>query len=70
MASNTPSVLSPRERDVLQAIADGMTRREIASAFHLSHWTITDHLTRTRAKLRARTVAEAVAEGFRRGSLL
>ncbi|WP_055618902.1 response regulator transcription factor [Streptomyces sp. JHA19] len=53
----TPSVppelegLSPRERDVLALIGDGLTNREIGKKLYLSEKTVKNHISRLLAKL-------------------
>ena len=55
--SGTPSVapelagLSPRERDILALIGDGLTNREIGKRLYLSEKTIKNHISRLLAKL-------------------
>jgi two-component system response regulator NreC len=46
-----PNVLTPREREVLQLIAEGKTSREIAEIFNLSIKTIQSHRTSLMQKL-------------------
>jgi DNA-binding NarL/FixJ family response regulator len=46
-----PDALSPREREVLQLIAEGKTSREIAEIMHLSIKTIQSHRTSLMQKL-------------------
>ncbi|MGW3652580.1 response regulator [Streptomyces sp. NPDC000878] len=53
----TPSVpselesLSPRERDILALIGDGLTNREIGKRLYLSEKTVKNHISRLLAKL-------------------
>ncbi|MFG3185744.1 response regulator [Streptomyces nigra] len=53
----TPSVppelegLSPRERDILALIGDGLTNREIGRKLYLSEKTVKNHISRLLAKL-------------------
>ncbi|MFB0612247.1 response regulator transcription factor [Aurantiacibacter poecillastricola] len=61
--------LSDRERDVLGALALGLQRSEIAHRMNLSVPTIDLYLRQLRGKLRAQTLAEAVAKGYRYGIL-
>jgi two-component system response regulator NreC len=46
-----PKTLSPREREVLQLIAEGNTSREIAEILHLSVKTVQSHRTNLMKKL-------------------
>jgi len=59
--------LSPREREVLDLIANGSTNREIAATLHLSPHTIKEHTSSLYRKLGARNRAEAVQRAQRLG---
>ena len=61
------TVLSPREREVLDLIAAGSTNREIADALHLSPHTIHEHTSSLYRKLGARNRADAVQRANRAG---
>ena len=66
----TPSAgptLSPRERDVLTAIAGGATNREIGAELHLSPHTVKEHTSSIYRKLGVRNRAEAVQHSQRLG---
>ena len=54
------SVLSPRERDVFNAIALGLSNGEISQALHLSPATVKTHINRVFAKLDVRDRVQAV----------
>jgi DNA-binding NarL/FixJ family response regulator len=58
---------TPRERQVLQLVCDGLVNREIGEQLHLSEETVKSHVRHLLAKLQARSRAHAVAIGFRRG---
>lgn len=45
------AVLSPRERDILALIGDGLTNREIGGKLYLSEKTVKNHISRLLAKL-------------------
>ena len=53
--------LSPRERDILALVAEGMTNREIGERLHVSEKTVKNHLTHVLAKLEVGRRAEAAA---------
>jgi DNA-binding CsgD family transcriptional regulator/ketosteroid isomerase-like protein len=53
--------LSPREREILSMLAGGNTVAEIASALHLSPFTVRTHIRNAKDKLQARTTAHAIA---------
>ena len=62
--------LTPRERAILQLIADGMTDREIASQLVLSPSTTRTHARNLMLRLGAHTRAQAVAMAIRRGEIV
>jgi DNA-binding NarL/FixJ family response regulator len=64
---DTGEVLSPRELEVLQELADGRSNREIASRLYLSEGTVKNHVTNVLAKLGARDRVQAVITAFESG---
>jgi DNA-binding NarL/FixJ family response regulator len=64
LAADVP--LTPREQEVLQLLADGLTYRETARRLFISHATVKVHVRHIRAKLeadaRTRSVAPALLE--------
>ncbi len=60
-------LLSRREADVLQLMADGASNHEIAERLHLSHHTVRNHVQHIFARLGAHSKLQAVAIGLRRG---
>jgi DNA-binding NarL/FixJ family response regulator len=60
-------LLSEREREVLDLIADGRTNREIAAVLYLSPHTVKEHTSALYRKLGARNRAEAVQRAQRVG---
>nr|WP_221333791.1 response regulator transcription factor [Nocardia transvalensis] len=63
------SPLTPREREVLAAAADGATAGAIAERLHLSEGTVRNHLSAAIGKTGTRTRAEAVRTAERLGWL-
>jgi two-component system nitrate/nitrite response regulator NarL len=61
--------LSPREREVLDLIAEGLSAPEIGERINLSTTTVKSHLHRLYDKLGVSDRAAAVAEAMRRGLL-
>lgn len=57
---------SVREREVLALLASGATDREIAQLLELSPATVQTHVRNAKAKLGARTRAQAVALALQR----
>jgi DNA-binding NarL/FixJ family response regulator len=60
-------LLSEREREVLDLIADGATNREIAATLYLSPHTVKEHTSALYRKLGARNRTEAVQRAQRIG---
>lgn len=62
------SVLTPREREILQLLAEGGTVKHIAQRLHVSHKTVEAHRLRIMNKLNVDTVAQltkyAIQEGL------
>ena len=46
-----PTVLTPREAEILTLVARGMTNRDIAAALVISEKTVRNHVERTYAKI-------------------
>lgn len=65
-AHRTPA-LTPREREVLSLLAEGLEQSEMATRLVISSKTVGTHLERILAKLGARSRAQAVAIAYRDG---
>ncbi|MFE1728998.1 response regulator [Streptomyces bacillaris] len=59
--------LSPREREVVVLLAEGLTNAEIATALSITVGTVKTHLTNVQAKLGARNRVEIAAWAWRNG---
>ncbi len=59
--------LSPREREMAELVAEGLTNREIAARVFLSEKTVETHLTRVFQKLGVRSRAQVAAAVARAG---
>jgi len=59
--------LSPREGEVLQLIAEGKTRKEVASELNLSVKTVATHIEHIYEKLNLHSVAELTKYAIREG---
>jgi DNA-binding NarL/FixJ family response regulator len=57
-----PAVLTPREVEILQLVADGLSDREVAARLVLSEHTVHRHVANILAKLRVSSRASAVAQ--------
>jgi DNA-binding NarL/FixJ family response regulator len=62
-----PDDLTPREADVLRAIAAGQSNAEIAAGLYISEVTVKSHINHLFAKIHARSRAEAVRYAYDRG---
>lgn len=61
--------LTPREQEVLQLLAQGMSNRHIAETLYISDRTVQAHLTNIFAKMQVSSRLEAVLVAIRRGWL-
>ena len=61
------SALSPRETEVLQLVADGLSNQQIGRRLQLSHATVKSHLVHVYAKLRVDSRTAAVAAAAQQG---
>jgi two-component system response regulator NreC len=66
-ASDPIDVLSRREREILQLIAEGKTNKDIATRLGLSVYTIDGHRTRIMEKLDLHSIGELVRFAIRHG---
>jgi DNA-binding NarL/FixJ family response regulator len=62
--------LTPREHEVLQALAEGLANKQVAARLGISEHTIKTHVTAVFEKLGVTTRAEAVARGVQLGVLM
>lgn len=69
-ARRSATRLTDREREVLQALAEGSSNAAIADRLGISRSTVKFHAHALFEKLGVRTRAEAVAAGVRRGEVL
>ena len=63
----TAASLTPRERDILQLAADGLSTPSIAERLSVSTATVRTHFGHIYIKLDVNSRAGAVAQGMRRG---
>lgn len=65
--ASSAAALSPREREVLQLIAEGVPTRQIADMMHVSVKTVESHRQQIMKKLNAKSVAELTKIALREG---
>ena len=66
-ATEEIGVLSPREREVIALLAEGLTGPEIAERLFISPATVRTHVENAMGKLEARTRVHAIAIALRQG---
>ncbi|MEN2741896.1 response regulator transcription factor [Microbacterium sp. X-17] len=66
-AADPTAVLTPREREILLAMADGLTNGEIGAKFFLTESTVKTHVGRVLAKLQLRDRVHAVIFAYENG---
>jgi len=66
-ADDSYDLLTPREREILQLIAELKTNKEIAQALHLSLYTVETHRRNLQEKLNLHSVAELILYAVRKG---
>jgi DNA-binding NarL/FixJ family response regulator len=65
--SSAFNLLSPREREVLQLLAEGKTSAQISETLHVSIKTVETHRQNLMLKLKVRSVAELTKYAIREG---
>jgi two-component system, NarL family, response regulator NreC len=60
-------LLTPREREVLQLVAEGKSNKEIANLLNLSLYTVETHRSNILGKLNLQSVPELILFGLRKG---
>jgi len=66
-AEDSYDLLSPREREVFQLVAEGKSSKEIANLLHLSVYTVETHRARIMQKLNLRGMPELILYAVRKG---
>lgn len=61
--------LTPREREVLQALADGLSDRDIAERLYVSSDTVRRHMTNLLTKLEVDSRLQALVFAIRHGAV-
>jgi two-component system, NarL family, response regulator NreC len=60
-------LLTPREREILQLIAEGKSNKEVAHLLHLSVYTVETHRANIMEKLKLKSVPELILYAVRKG---
>ncbi len=66
-AEDSYELLTNREREVLQMVAEGMSNKEVANALSLSLYTVETHRTHILQKLNLHSVPELILYAVRKG---
>ncbi|HLP51273.1 MAG TPA: LuxR C-terminal-related transcriptional regulator [Chitinophagales bacterium] len=64
-STNTAEMLSERETEILQHMADGLSSKHIGEALSISEDTVETHRKNIYRKIAAKNAAQAMAYGFR-----
>jgi two-component system, NarL family, response regulator NreC len=60
-------LLTPREREILQLIAEGKSNKDVANLLHLSVYTVETHRANIMEKLKLKSVPELILYAVRKG---
>ena len=66
-AASAADLLTPREREVLQLVAEGHTNNAIANLLHISIKTVEKHRANVMSKLEVSDLASLIREGIKQG---
>jgi DNA-binding NarL/FixJ family response regulator len=66
-AVDTYDLLTSREREILQLLAEGKTNKEVATALNISPYTVETHRSHILQKLNLHNSAELVLYAVRKG---
>ena len=66
-AEDSYELLSPREREILQVVAEGKSSKEIANVLNLSVYTVETHRAKIMQKLNLRSMPELILYAVRKG---
>jgi two-component system response regulator NreC len=69
-ADDSYELLTGREREILQLVAEGKTNKEIANALSLSLYTVDTHRTHILQKLNLHSVPEVILYAVRKGIIM
>jgi DNA-binding NarL/FixJ family response regulator len=66
-AEDAYDLLTPREREILQLIAEGKSNKDVANLLNLSVYTVETHRSNIMEKLNLRGIPELILYAVRRG---
>ena len=66
-AEDSFDLLSPREREVLQLVAEGKSSKEVANLLSLSVYTVETHRAKVMQKLNLHNIPELILYAVRKG---
>ena len=66
-AEDSYDLLNPREREVLQLVAEGKSNKEVASLLKVSVYTVETHRAKIMQKLNLKGVPELILYAVRKG---
>ncbi len=69
-AEDSYELLSPREREILQLVAEGKSSKEIANLLNLSVYTVETHRAKIMQKLNLRSMPELILYAVRKGIIV
>ncbi len=69
-AERSGDLLTPREREVLQLVAEGHTNSSVADTLGISVKTVEKHRANTMSKLKVNDLASLIREGVKQGLIL
>jgi DNA-binding NarL/FixJ family response regulator len=68
-AEDSYELLTPREREILQLLAEGKSNKDIAAALNLSPYTVETHRRNLQDKLNLHSFAELILYAVRKGTI-
>src|SRR5260370_16638232 len=66
-AEDSYDLLTPREREILQLVAEGKSNKEVAAMLNLSVYTVETHRSNIMEKLKLKSLPELILYAVRKG---
>jgi two-component system response regulator NreC len=66
-AEDSYDLLTPREREILQLVAEGKSNKEVAAILNLSVYTVETHRSNIMEKLKLKSLPELILYAVRKG---